>query len=382
MRQRPRYLLDTEVLVRAFRSDGPARELLQRGMLRDLSLLTSVTILDELEDVLARPKFGFKRADLHAVRHVLLRAADVVVLMSEDECARWVPSDPPFEVGTDAEACGAYRRSVPYGVTQLMTSEEREHQAKELDARRTPGTGSRAGADEVVRELTADLSYDAVGNGIRAAVLTPVEIAKLSAELVSACGARLALDLRHVGSFDFLSGTRFDVPNAAPPVALDLVWYSSDRAQTQALRNPDLPTIADFGFSDDNRSRSVLAGGLVLILDAEGPEGEPDIRLVVPVDEPLAETPAIRTDHRISGCHAGRVAVTSRDPAGFTSYMTAWWLGGPSGLLAGSNLSPDAVVVSFLLADRIARSAGLPIPPPEALEPLVPPRHHDLIVRP
>lgn len=380
-------------------------------MLRDLSLLTSVTILDELEDVLARPKFGFKRADLHAVRHVLLRAADVVALMSEDECARWVPSDPgddhvaeaaartgadalvsadpdfreiadpPFEVGTDAEACGAYRRSVPYGVTQLMTSEEREQQAKELDARRTPGTGSRAGADEVVRELTADLSYDAVGNGIRAAVLTPVEIAKLSAELVSACGARLALDLRHVGSFDFLSGTRYDVPSAAPPVALDLVWYSSDRAQTQALRSPDMPTITDFGFSDDNRSRSVLAGGLVLILDAEGPEGEPDIRLVVPVDEPLAEAPAIRTDHRISGYHAGRVAVTSRDPAGFTSYMTAWWLGGPSGLLAGSNLSPDAVVVSFLLADRIARSAGLPIPPPEALEPLVPPRHHDLIVR-
>src|SRR5207247_4493716 len=110
----PRYLFDNESLIRAFRSDGPGRELLQRGMVRDLSLTTSTTILDELDEVLARAKFGISPRDRAEIRRLLLLAADDVTDFEEREASRHVPGDP----GDDHVVEAAVRTSADALVTK------------------------------------------------------------------------------------------------------------------------------------------------------------------------------------------------------------------------------------------------------------------------
>lgn len=381
-------------------------------MLRDLSLLTSSTILDELDDVLARPKFGISSRDRAQLRQLLLLAADDVALFDEADAPRWVPSDPeddhvaeaafrtaagvlvsadlafreildpPFRVMNAGQACETYRRGTPYGRTRLLSLEERRDQATRLSSETTPGWGPRRAADALLREVTQGLDYEEVEEGVRAACCDPVETAELSTELVERCGTRLVVDLRDRGNFDFASGTRYDVPEADAPVALDLIWYSSERAQIEAIEHPGIPTIADFGFADDHRHRSVLAGGLVLVLEIEGPDGEPDVRFLTPVSEPLAPTPDIRADHRASHADQTEMSVISLDPAGFSSAISAWLPGGPSAILAGTALPHDLLQASFLLADRAAHLFGLPIPPPDLLADRLPSRFHELIMRP
>lgn len=381
-------------------------------MLRDLSLLTSSTILDELDDVLARPKFKIPSKDRAQLRRLLLLAADDVAHFDETNAPRWIPSDPgddhvaeaaaqtaagvlvsrdldfreipelPFSVMSDEEACEVYRSGTPYGRTRLLSPEERRDQAARLSSATTPEWGPRRAADALLREITQGLDYEEVVEGVRAAYFSPVETAELSTELVERCGTRLVVDLRDQGNFDFASGTRYDVPKADAPVALDLIWYSSERAQIEAIEHPGIPTIADFGFADDHRHRSVLAGGLVLVLDIEGPDGEPDVRFLTPVSEPLAPTPDIRAEYRASYADQTEMSVISLDPAGFSSATSAWLPGGPSAILAGTALPHDLLQASFLLADRAAHLFGLPIPPPDLLADRLPSRFHELIIRP
>jgi putative PIN family toxin of toxin-antitoxin system len=411
--ERPRYLLDTETLIRAFRSDGPARELLQRGMVRDLSLTTSTTILDELDEVLARPKFGIAPGDRSEIRRLLLVAADEMADFEEADAARHVPSDPgddhvveaalrtrasllvtkdpdfkevtdpPFGVLGDGEACEHFRKGVPYGHLLLLSPQDQQAQRRRLASSRTGGDGLRRGAYDSFRELTSSFALTDVSEEASACLLGPEETAELATGLVRACGQGLSLDIRDGGNFDYLSGTRYDVPSADAPAALDLIWYSSERARAEAIAQPKAPTVANFGWADDHRHRVVLAGGILVVAAVRGPEDEPDLRLLVPVAEPLAATPKIKNDYRIAytGRSATSLHVVSLDPAGFSSSTSTWLAGGPSAILTPTALPPDALIIAFLTADRASRGFGLPVPLPAVLEAELPDEFHDMIVR-
>ncbi len=413
MRERPRYLLDTEALIRAFRSDGSARELLQRGMVRDLSLTTSTTILDELDDVLARPKFGIAAADRTEVRRLLLLAADEVADFEEREAPSHVPSDPgddhvveaalrtgadvlvtmdpdfgevadpPFRVLADGEGCEIFRQGMPYGELALLSPRDQQAQRRRLASSRKGRDSLRRAAYEPFGDLTDTNTLTDVSAKVSAGLLGPAETAELATELIRSCGQGLLLDTRDGGSFDYLSGTRYDVPVSGAPAALDLIWYSSGRAQAEEIARPEAPTVSDFGWADDHRHRVVLAGGILVVAAVPGPEGEPDVRFLVPVAEPLVAPPKIRNDYRITytGRNGTSLHVVSLDPAGFSSSTSTWLPGGPSAILIPTALPRDALHIAFLTADRASRDFGLPVPPPAILEAELPQEFHDMIVR-
>jgi predicted nucleic acid-binding protein len=394
MTARPRFLLDTEGLLHAVRSDGPSRELLQAGMLRDLALCTSTTILDELDDVLARPRFGIAAQDRSRIRQMVLAAADEIAIFSEAEAGSYVPGDPgddhvveaALRTGADAVvsqdrelqraplpglgvisaevACQRLRDGRPYGTLTLMTAAQEQEQREQLSKLAGPGRRERLGADTVFRELTEDLLYEQVDEAILAAVLDPTATARLAEEVVRRCGSGMALDTRPGSSFDYVAGTRHDAPGRGGLIPMDVIWYSSDRAQLEAITDPDLPTSADYGFLDEHRHRFVLAGGIVVVLGGPGPDGEPDNRWLCLVDEPLASLPPsstrLRTLTELE--RQNTVMVRSLDPAGFSTSLKVWLAGGPSGLLLPSAPPPYAIDVAFRICDAIAHAHQLPTP--------------------
>jgi len=393
---RPRFLLDTESLLRAVRTDGPSRELLQAGMIRDLALCTSTTILDELDDVLARPKFGIAAQDRSTIRRMVLAAADEIAVFTEAEAGSYVPGDPGDDHVVEAAlrtkadavvsqdralhqaplpapglqvisaevACLRLRDGRPYGTLTLMTAAQEQEQREQLSKLAGPGRTARLGADTVFRERTEDLPFEQVDEGVRATVLDPVATAELAAEVVRNCGSGMALDTRHGTNFDRIAGIRHDAPGRGGLVPLDVIWHSADRAQLEAITNPDLPTSADYGFRDEPRHRFVLAGGIVVVLDGPGPDKEPDNRWLCLVDEPLASMPASRTRFRnlTESARYDFVRVTSLDPAGFSTSLDIWLAGGASGLLMPSAPSPYAIDLAFEICDGIADAHGLPTP--------------------
>lgn len=414
MTDRPRFLLDTEALLRAFRSDGPARELLQRGMLRDVSLVTSSTILDELDEVLARPRFAVPSNERETVREVVLRAADDVAIFDEAEAPRHVPRDPgddhvveaalrtragvvvtfdgaiteltdvPFRVLADGPACEALRREAPFGELRLLSPEEQARLRKELSRSLGGDETPRLGAYEHFRAATEHIQTEEQKDGILSAVLAPADGCGLITDLIASCGPGLLVDLRDGGSYDYVSGARYDLPGRGAPPSLDIIWYSSDRAATEAMAEPNGPTISDFGWTDEHRHRVVLAAVLLIVVPVRGANGEADIRGLMPVAEPLSTPPPIENDYRIaaSGRFGEDLTVRSLDPAGFNSTTWTWLAGGPCSLLTQTALERQGLHRVFLSADAAAQGSGLPIPRPEVLEELLPSRFHPLIVRP
>ena len=76
--KRHRIVLDTNVLISAILFNGPPRKILERVIGGAVDCSLSLPILDELRDVLQRPKFGFSPAqafqvleELHAVCEVI-----------------------------------------------------------------------------------------------------------------------------------------------------------------------------------------------------------------------------------------------------------------------------------------------------------------------
>lgn len=72
-----RVLLDTNVLVSAILFGGVPRSLLERGIRGELEVVTSPTLMDELEELLDR-KFGFPAEAARQVRAELELLAEVV----------------------------------------------------------------------------------------------------------------------------------------------------------------------------------------------------------------------------------------------------------------------------------------------------------------
>ncbi len=394
MTARPRLLFDTEVLLRAVRSDGPSRELLQSGMIRDLTLCTSTTILDELDDVLARPRFGIAARDRLSIRQMLLVTADEIAIFDGAEAGAYVPGDPGDDhvveaaLRTRAEAivsqdralrratlpdvrvispemaCQQLREGRPYGATTLMTMADQRRQHEQLCNLAGPGRGPRPGADRIFRELTEGLPYESAGKDVLAAVLDPATTVELATDVVTQCGAGMLLDTRHGTSFDYVAGIRHDAPGRGGLVPMDVIWYSSDRAQLEAIANPDLLSATDYGFLDEPRHRFVLAAGIVVVVGVSGPEGEPDSRWLCLLDEPLAPVPSSSNAYRrlVELTPHEAVRVTALDPAGSSTSLDVWLHGGPSGLLLPSAPSPYAIDAAFRVCDRIAARHRLPAP--------------------
>jgi len=110
--KRHRIVLDTNVLISAILFGGPPREVLDLVISGTAECTLSLSILDELRDVLRRPKFGFSPEqslqvleELHAICDILHPAKSILALASDPddnmilECA--VASKAEFIVSGD-----------------------------------------------------------------------------------------------------------------------------------------------------------------------------------------------------------------------------------------------------------------------------------------
>lgn len=73
-----RVVLDTNVLVSAFISDGKPRELFRKGIENQFLIVTSDSMLKELVRVLGRPKFKTNPDEIRRITLALLSSAEVV----------------------------------------------------------------------------------------------------------------------------------------------------------------------------------------------------------------------------------------------------------------------------------------------------------------
>jgi len=110
--KRHRIVLDTNVLISAILFGGPPREVLELVISGTMDCSLSLSILDELRDVLRRPKFGFSveqslqvLEELHAVCDVIHPVERILILALDPddnmilECA--VASKAEFIVSGD-----------------------------------------------------------------------------------------------------------------------------------------------------------------------------------------------------------------------------------------------------------------------------------------
>jgi putative PIN family toxin of toxin-antitoxin system len=77
-----RIVLDTNVLVSAIISKGKPRKLLQMGIDGKYQILASMEILDELSEVLQRPKFKMTGKDIIRIVSALMETAKIVKVSS------------------------------------------------------------------------------------------------------------------------------------------------------------------------------------------------------------------------------------------------------------------------------------------------------------
>lgn len=75
---RPRIVLYTNVLISALGWRGAPHEIVKRSLQGDFRLLLSPALLEELQRVLAYPKFRFSSDDISQFLAVLTEAADLV----------------------------------------------------------------------------------------------------------------------------------------------------------------------------------------------------------------------------------------------------------------------------------------------------------------
>jgi uncharacterized protein len=76
--KRPRLVLDTNVLISAIVFGGVPREILHLVMAGEVDCFTSIPILEELHEVLQRPKFGLSAEQAQSIIEELSNLCDVV----------------------------------------------------------------------------------------------------------------------------------------------------------------------------------------------------------------------------------------------------------------------------------------------------------------
>lgn len=87
----PRIVLDSNVVISAFLFGGPPARVLDLALAGAAQCFTSVPILDEVRDVLLRPKFGLSSAQAVALAEEF---RDLCQLVTPAEKVRAVPADP------------------------------------------------------------------------------------------------------------------------------------------------------------------------------------------------------------------------------------------------------------------------------------------------
>jgi uncharacterized protein len=97
-----RVVLDTNVLVSAFRNRGKSRSLL-RALMEKHEVVLSSQILAELADVLSRDKFNVTNAQIEKFLSILVRYAIVVPVQSNSKI---VMEDPDDDMILDTALCG------------------------------------------------------------------------------------------------------------------------------------------------------------------------------------------------------------------------------------------------------------------------------------
>jgi putative PIN family toxin of toxin-antitoxin system len=97
-----RVVLDTNVLVSAFRNKGKSRSLFASLMEKHEVILSS-QILAELADVLSRDKFNVTTAQIDKFLSILVRYAIVVPVQSTSKI---IVEDPDDDVILDTAFCG------------------------------------------------------------------------------------------------------------------------------------------------------------------------------------------------------------------------------------------------------------------------------------
>ncbi len=88
-----RIVLDTNVLISATICDGKPRKLLQAGINREYKILSSRGILDELSEVLQRPKFKMTRNDIISIVSTLIETVENVHVTSDIKSIKNDPDD-------------------------------------------------------------------------------------------------------------------------------------------------------------------------------------------------------------------------------------------------------------------------------------------------
>jgi putative PIN family toxin of toxin-antitoxin system len=91
--RRPHIVLDTNVLVSALLFGGPPREILDMIIAGAVTCSLSLPILDELKDVLQRPKFGFSSQQALAVVEELSALGAIVDPAGSISVIRADPND-------------------------------------------------------------------------------------------------------------------------------------------------------------------------------------------------------------------------------------------------------------------------------------------------
>lgn len=91
-----RLVLDTNVLVSAVLGAGPPRQLAQRCFDGKDTLLVSPATLQELVEVLRRPKFGLDEKEVHRVLATILAAAEAIEPQVHFQAISEDPDDDAF----------------------------------------------------------------------------------------------------------------------------------------------------------------------------------------------------------------------------------------------------------------------------------------------
>lgn len=85
--------LDTNVLISGLLFNGPPREIIKQAISGKFSLVVSVGILEELVDVLRRPKFGLSPEFVQIAARELEAIATVVYPTSKHKAVKSDPKD-------------------------------------------------------------------------------------------------------------------------------------------------------------------------------------------------------------------------------------------------------------------------------------------------
>ena len=100
-----RLVVDTNVMVSAVLSDGAPRKILSRCIAREATLLESPATLQELVEVLRRPKFGLVEDQVHRILAAVVGVAEVVETTTVLDAVAEDPDDNRFlELAVDGAA--------------------------------------------------------------------------------------------------------------------------------------------------------------------------------------------------------------------------------------------------------------------------------------